>query len=84
MIPAGGSTAAIADHGEIEGYPVKPSYNVGEKLRLCVSTIDPTFTVTIYRVGWYGGAGARRMTDPISVVGRQQPVPPPDPGDRPR
>ena len=64
---------------EIEGYASATSINRGESLRLYVSTGDPTFTMTVYRMGWYDGAGARRVKGPYTLTGTQQPMPEPDP-----
>ncbi len=66
-----------ADH-EIEGFASATSINRGESLRLYVNTVDPSFTLRIYRMGWYGGAGARRVLGDIVLPGTQQPMPAPD------
>jgi hypothetical protein len=60
---------------EIEGYASAPSVNRGEDIRLYVSTIDPGYTVEIFRMGWYGGAGSRLMFGPIKLAGMRQPPP---------
>lgn len=73
-------TGPVAQNREIEGYPSRPSVNIGERLRFHISTTDPSFTLTIYRVGWYGGIGGRRMTQPVTVAGRRQPMPAPQSG----
>ncbi|HET7437641.1 MAG TPA: N,N-dimethylformamidase beta subunit family domain-containing protein [Thermoanaerobaculia bacterium] len=65
--------------GHIEGYGSATSVNRGESIRFYVHTIDPTYTMNIYRMGWYGGAGARKMLGPIVRTGVQQPMPSPDP-----
>ncbi len=47
---------------EIEGYVSKMSYKAGDTLRIYVSTEVPDeFMVEIYRMGYYGGKGARLM-----------------------
>lgn len=68
-----------ATAGEIEGYASATSVNVGESIRLYVSTDDPALTIEIFRMGWYGGEGARRMSDPVTVPGHRQLTPSPEP-----
>ncbi|HNV27052.1 MAG TPA: hypothetical protein PKI21_12315, partial [Nitrospira sp.] len=67
-----------ADH-EIEGYASATSIQRGEPLRLYIHSIDPRVTVDIYRMGWYGGAGARLVRGGITLPGIRQPMPTPDP-----
>ncbi len=71
------TTPALAR--EIEGYASSPSVNRGESIALFVSAIDPRYTIEIFRMGWYGGAGARRVAVPVSRSGVRQPTPTPDP-----
>ena len=44
----------------IEGYCSKTSYRAGETVEICVSSTAP-FVVALYRMGFYGGDGARLM-----------------------
>lgn len=67
-----------ADH-EVEGYASATSIQRGEPLRLYIHSIDPRVTVDIYRMGWYGGAGARLVRGGITLPGIRQPMPTPDP-----
>lgn len=67
-----------AEH-EIEGYASATSINRGESIRFFVHTVDPSFAINIYRMGWYGGAGARLVKGPIQRDGFRQPMPTPDP-----
>jgi hypothetical protein len=61
----------------IEGYCSHQSIRAGETLRVHVSTDPPRrFTLDLYRMGWYGGAGARHVRQVGPVAGRTQPVPP--------
>ena len=47
----------------IEGYASQVSVRPGERLQLHVSTEEERrYRVEIYRLGWYGGPGARLMT----------------------
>ncbi|RJL33600.1 hypothetical protein D5H75_10310 [Bailinhaonella thermotolerans] len=61
-----------AEH-EIEGYADQASVLPGQSFKLLVSTTAPTFTVRAYRMGWYGGALARRVWQSRPVPGRVQP-----------
>jgi len=60
----------------IEGYCGQQSYRAGETLRICVSTDPPRrFHLDLYRMGYYGGSGARRVGRWEALPGRLQPVP---------
>ena len=63
---------------EIEGYASKTSVNGGEALDLYVSTAAPRYSIDVFRMGWYGGAGARRVAGPIERDGIEQTTPAPD------
>src|SRR5262249_1813137 len=54
---------------EIEGYASATSVNGGEAIDIFASTQDPRYSVDVYRMGWYGGAGARRVAGPIERRG---------------
>lgn len=77
--------ATLAQKREIEGYASAVSVAPGSSIDLMVSTSIPkTFTIQIYRVGWYGGAGGRLMVSkdaPSGVIGplagEPRPVPTP-------
>ncbi len=66
-------------HHEIEGYASAVSVERGEGISLFVSTADPTYSMEVFRLGWYGGQGGTRMLPPIQRVGKRQPIPAPDP-----
>src|SRR5262249_51940664 len=68
-----------ATNREIEGYASLTSVNRGGQLSFYVNTADPTFTLEIFRMGWYGGAGARLMSAGVTLAGTVQPIPAPDP-----
>ncbi|SNS96268.1 hypothetical protein SAMN06265795_11088 [Noviherbaspirillum humi] len=68
------SDANYASQHEIEGYASATSINRGESINLYVNTVDPSYTITIYRMGWYGGAGGRRVAGPITRSGSRQPA----------
>ncbi|MGL5097433.1 MAG: N,N-dimethylformamidase beta subunit family domain-containing protein, partial [Planctomycetia bacterium] len=62
---------------KIEGYCSAQSVRAGDELSIMVSTNPAApFTVEIFRMGYYGGAGARKMTTLGPFAGRSQPVPP--------
>ncbi len=69
----------LALNGEIQGYASLTSVNRGGQISFFISTSDPSYTVDIFRMGWYGGAGGRRMLPPIPLSGTPQPIPTPDP-----
>jgi N,N-dimethylformamidase beta subunit-like protein len=64
-----------ADNREIEGYASLTSVRVGGDIDLFVNTKDTSYTYTIFRMGWYGGKGGRKVMGPQSRVGVQQPMP---------
>src|SRR6185436_17059350 len=67
-----------APSAAINGYAAATSVAAGETLRLYVSADDPEVEIEIFRMGWYGGLGGRRMTDAVSRPGEKQSVPAPD------
>src|ERR1041384_2759602 len=69
-----------ATNREIEGFASLTSVNQGAQIRLFVNTADPTFTLDIYRMGWYGGAGSRQLLGPVSLSGTKQVMPAIDSG----
>jgi PKD repeat protein len=58
---------------EIEGYASLTSVNRGGQIQLFVNTADRNFTIEIFRTGWYGGMGGRRITSPVQLSGTAQP-----------
>src|SRR5688572_19818430 len=61
---------------DIEGYCSHQSIRAGETLRIMVSAQPACrFTLDIFRMGYYGGAGARLMTTVGPLQAKQQPVP---------
>ena len=66
------------DH-EIEGYASAVSVNRGEDIAFFVNTKDGSFSLDIFRMGWYGGAGARNVLPTIILTGQQQVLPNTDP-----
>ncbi len=62
----------------IEGYCSRASVMAGESLQIMVSTNPPSaYTLDFYRMGYYGGTGARHMARlGRPYLGRIQPDPP--------
>jgi hypothetical protein len=60
-----------AEH-EIEGYAGTASVPRGQSFPLLVSTTSRAFRVTAFRLGWYGGDGARRVWASAAIRGRAQ------------
>ncbi len=60
----------------IEGYCSRQSVKAGERLDIFVSTKPAArFSIDVFRMGYYGGAGARLMTTLGPFDGKTQPVP---------
>lgn len=61
----------------IEGYCTRDSVPAGGRIGFCVSTAPASpFTIDLYRLGYYRGAGGRLMTTLGPFPGKPQPVPP--------
>jgi hypothetical protein len=58
--------------GQLEGYADKVSAQLGDTVRLFVSTKDPGYRVEAYRVGYYGGLGARLVWKSAQLPGHVQ------------
>lgn len=71
QIPSG----ADARNREIEGYASATSIDAGDSIQLFVSTMDRRYRLEVFRLGWYNGAGAIRVTDPVERDGILQPTP---------
>jgi hypothetical protein len=61
--------------GEIEGYASAVSVNRGGDIKLYVSTKEPSYTIEVLRVGWYGGRGMKSMMPPVTRSGLAQAPP---------
>jgi len=76
-----GDTVGADDLGrQIAVYATATTVNLSEAIDFHVST-EPArrFTVSIYRLGWYGGLGARQLTTSPTLPGVSQPEPVTDP-----
>ncbi len=60
---------------EIEGYASATSVARGGTIALYTNTRAPSFTLEVFRIGWYQGLGARRVFGPLSLTGTVQPEP---------
>ncbi len=68
-----------APPGAIEGYTTQTSTRPGQRIELCVSTAPAArYEIVVYRLGWYGGDGAREILRTPSRMGLARPVPEPD------
>ncbi|MFE9636180.1 N,N-dimethylformamidase beta subunit family domain-containing protein [Streptomyces sp. NPDC006463] len=74
-------TRTGAQH-DIEGFADRTSILPGEPFTLRVSTTAPAYTVSAYRMGWYGGARARLVWRSGPLPGSRQPAPRTDPATR--
>jgi len=59
--------------GTIAGYANVTSATVGQRVTLYVTTNASTLHVDAYRMGWYGGDGARLVWTSPTVSGQRQP-----------
>jgi hypothetical protein len=59
----------------IQGWADHVSAAAGERVRLSVSTTARRFRVQAYRMGWYGGRGARLVWQSPPLPGHRQPAP---------
>jgi hypothetical protein len=63
---------------EIQGYASLSSVNQGGSINFYVRTINTnSYTLSVFRMGWYNGLGGRLMLGPITLPGVVQPMPPP-------
>jgi hypothetical protein len=63
-----------AGASEIQAYAGQDSVNAGDSIDFFVSTRTPgvAYRADFYRMGWYGGAGARLMASAGNLVGQSQ------------
>ncbi|MGE5226262.1 MAG: N,N-dimethylformamidase beta subunit family domain-containing protein [Planctomycetaceae bacterium] len=70
---------ASAAPTDIQGYADRVSAQRGDKVRLYVDTTAATYHVDAYRLGWYGGDGARLVWSSAALNGVHQRRPTMDP-----
>lgn len=73
--------AKPATKREIEGFASAVSVAPGESLSFMVSTSSNNFDIEIFRLGWYGGVGARRCAIARNLPGTRRATPQPRDGD---
>ncbi len=71
------SSALVPD--AISGFGSKISLNHGDSIDFYVTTTAPSFTIDIFRTGYYQGLGARLIQSLGSFTGLHQAIPNPDP-----
>ena len=70
----------VGEAGAIEGYADAVSASRGDTVTLHISTRARSFHVEAYRMGWYGGAGARLIWRSEDIPGYRQAPPTVTPG----
>jgi hypothetical protein len=50
-----------AGDSTIQGFASDISVNVGQRIDFKIATVATAYTIDIYRIGWYGGTGARKV-----------------------
>ncbi|MEV0425060.1 N,N-dimethylformamidase beta subunit family domain-containing protein [Micromonospora sp. NPDC050495] len=80
--PKEGLPTTDDDHRQIQGYVNKTSILPGDSLDFHVA-VNPAgrYRITIHRLGWYGGAGARTVYTSPELEGVPQEVPAADAAD---
>jgi hypothetical protein len=78
----GWAAIGVAPGRAIEGYTA-PSARPGDTITFHVSAVpEASYRILVYRIGWYGGAGARRATClpscEATAVATSRPIPAPD------
>jgi hypothetical protein len=70
-IPGGG-----AGDPSIQGYATDISVNVGQTVNFKINTNAAAYTINIYRMGYYGGSGARKVATVVPSANLPQTQPP--------
>ena len=74
-------SAATAD-GVVDVYPDHWSVAVGTPVHLRIRSVGAGYGVELFRVGWYGGQGARAFTPAAGITGAADPQAYPTPDAR--
>ena len=77
--PSWGDFAAPPDPTGISGYASTASVRAGDSLDLYTTTTASSVKIDVFRMGWYGGAGARLVQSVGTFPGANQPQATPDP-----
>lgn len=64
-----------AGSSTIEGFTTRISVNRGSPIDFKINTTSANYRIDIYRLGWYGGLGARRVTTIQRSTASVQPAP---------
>ncbi|WP_245410990.1 N,N-dimethylformamidase beta subunit family domain-containing protein [Microvirga flavescens] len=67
-----------AGDANIEGFATEISINRGQRVNFKINTDSTDYRVDIYRLGYYGGLGARKITTLLHTGLQTQPIPQPD------
>jgi hypothetical protein len=67
-----------ATNHEIEGYASATSVNRGQQIKFYVNTASSSYTIDVYRMGWYAGLGGRQVVNTVTVAGTKQSIPAPN------
>ena len=51
----------VFDNDVVEGFATPYSVNAGERVNFKINTDSSNYELRIYRMGWYGGVGARKV-----------------------
>ena len=68
--PSEWDIAGAGDAG-IQGFSTEISVNAGQPIKFKIATNASNYTIAIYRTGWYGGDGARKIANVTPSVLRQ-------------
>lgn len=63
-----------AGSSTIQGFATDMSVNLGGRIGFKVDTTAASFRIDIYRMGFYGGSGARAITSVTATTARSQPT----------
>lgn len=63
----------------IRGYAGATSINHGDSINFYVGTTLPSYSIQIFRMGWYGGTGSTLVQTISNLTGQNQPIPAADP-----
>jgi N,N-dimethylformamidase beta subunit-like protein/fibronectin type III domain protein len=77
--PTWGDVLAPTDPAQLSGYGSSISVDHGQSIDLYVTTTAANVTIDVFRMGWYGGAGARLVQSLGVFAGVDQPKAQPDP-----
>ena len=71
-----GYAIATDTQGQIKGYASSPGVNKGEQIKFHIS-VNPaqSYTIEVYRMGWYNGLGGRLLKSVGPLEGSTQPAP---------